>query len=292
MQKRKESIMHEQVLVPGQSAVKVKWNDFPHFTFPWHFHSEMEIVYVLKSEGTRFVGDSMERFGEGDLVLVGSQLPHYWKNDLEYYESHSQLRVNAVVVQFAGDFMDKAIQAYSEMSHIKELFVRAASGVHFTMPENRRLCEMVKALYHFQGFERILQLLKVLDAMAKSKSYRLLAASDYKPGAMSGADYRIEKVLNFINLNYTREISLAAISGQFGMNGSAFSRFFKQKTGKTLVRYVNEMRIGYACKLLQERSLSVSQICYECGFNNISNFNRFFKERMGVSPRRYIAAIQ
>lgn len=103
---------------------------------------------------------------------------------------------------------------------------------------------------------------------------------------------RIEKVLNYLNLNYTKDITLKNMAEQFGMNSSAFSRFFRQKTGKTLVKYVNDMRIAYACKLLQERSLSVSQVCYECGFNNISNFNRFFRERMGVSPRMYVSAIQ
>lgn len=284
--------MHEQVLLPGQSVIKVKWNDFPHFTFPWHFHSEMEILYVMKSEGIRFVGESVERFEQGDLVLVGTQVPHYWKNDREYYDSHSGLRVNAIVVQFSADFMDKAVQNYPEMSHIRELFSRAAHGVHFTMPENIEIGEMMVNLYHRQGFSRLMGLLELLDAMARSKAYRLLSASANVPGTLINPENRIEKVLNYLNLNYTKDITLKNMAEQFGMNSSAFSRFFRQKTGKTLVKYVNDMRIAYACKLLQERSLSVSQVCYECGFNNISNFNRFFRERMGVSPRMYVSAIQ
>jgi AraC-like DNA-binding protein len=292
MPKSSTSIMHEQVLLPGNSPIRVKWNDFSHFTFPWHFHDEMEIVYVLKSRGTRFIADSMERFAEGDLVLVGSQVPHYWKNNLEYYNEDSELRVNAVVVQFSKDFMEKSIQHYPEMAHIKSLFNKAMLGIHFSMPANREIGEKVKALYDLSGFKRMMGLLEILDGMANSSAYRMLATADYNLNPLNVNDFRIEKVLNYINLNYTRKISLTEMARQFGMNISAFSRYFKLKTGKTLIRYINEMRISYACKLLQENSQSISQVCYESGFNNISNFNRFFKEKMGVTPSDYIAVFQ
>jgi hypothetical protein len=179
MPKSPSTIMHEQVLLPGNSPIRVKWNDFPHFTFPWHFHDEMEIVYVLKSQGTRFIADSMERFAEGDLVLVGSQVPHYWKNHQEYYRDDSGLRVNAVVVQFSKDFMEKSIQNYPEMVHLKHLFDRSMLGIHFSMPANSEIGEKVKALYALSGFRRMMGLLEVLDAMAHSSDYRILATADY-----------------------------------------------------------------------------------------------------------------
>lgn len=285
-------LIHEQSVLPDQSPLKVKWNDFPHFTFPWHAHGEMEMVFVLQSSGTRFVGDSMEAFTEGDLVLVGSRLPHYWKNNQDYYNENSGLRVQAIVVQFSPDFMEKAIQNYPEMSAIRDLWLRAGRGVHFPFPENEDLGPLLKKLYDLKGFARLLCFLDLLNKMARSPHYRLLASPEYAVQPSLLGEHRLEKVLNFIHLNYTRTLRLEELAAHVGMNPAAFSRYFKQRTGQTLVRYVNEMRVGYACKLLQEGAPSITQVCFDCGFNNLSNFNRFFKNRMGVSPREYLAVFQ
>lgn len=287
-----QSIMHEQVLIPGGSPIRVKWNDFPHFTFPWHFHHEMEIVYVIRSYGTRFVADSMEPFTEGDLVMVGSQVPHYWKNDEVFYSGNTQMRVNAVVVQFAPDFMEKAINNYPEMSHIKELLKRSALGIHFSRTFSDSIGDDLKQMYHLQGFERLMALLSILNRMASTKAFRTLATPDYSQNPPSVNDFRLNKVLNYLNVNYTSRITLPDLAYRFGMNASAFSRYFKSKTGKTPVEYINEMRINYACKLLQDNSYSVSHVCFECGFNNLSNFNRFFKAKLGVTPKEYLARFQ
>jgi AraC-like DNA-binding protein len=283
-----QSIMHEQVLIPGGSPIRVKWDDFLHFKFPWHFHSEIEIVYVIKSSGIRYVADKMEPFTDGDLVLVGSQVPHYWRNDENYLKGNPNYRVNAVVVQFASDFMEKPFKSYPEMSHIHDLIDRAALGIHFSKEFSHSIGDKIKMLYEQQGFMRFMGLLGILDAMARTKNYRLLASPDYHKKPLNVKDQRLEKVLNFINLNYTEKVTLNQLASRFGMNTSAFSRYFKSKTGKSPVQYINEMRISYACKLLQDHSYSISHICFECGFNNLSNFNRFFKEKMKVSPKEYL----
>lgn len=290
--KKLQNIMHEQVLIPGGSPIRVKWNDYPHFTFPWHFHSEIEIVYVLRSYGVRFVADSLDAFSEGDLVMVGSQVPHYWKNDEVFHQGNPDLKVNAVVIQFSADFLDRSISIYPEFMHIRELFYRSGQGIHFLRSFSETIGEQVKALVKLDGFERFMTLLRVLDAMGRTKEFRLLASPDFKQNPLNVNDQRLNKILNYLNLNYTEKLALSQLASQFGMNTSAFSRYFRQKTGKTLVQYINEMRVKYACKLLQNNENSVSRICYECGFNNISNFNRFFRDIMKMSPKEYIQQIR
>lgn len=281
-------MMHEQVLIPGGSPIRVKWNDYPHFTYPWHFHSEIEIVYVVKSYGMRFVADSLERFKDGDLVMVGSQVPHYWKNDDEFHQGSPNLKVNALVIQFSADFMDRSISSYPEFSHIRDLFSRAGFGIHYSAAFTRSITTQLLKLVKIEGFERFMLLLNILDAMARTKESRLLATPDFKQNPLNVNDQRLNKILNYLNLNYTGKISLVQLARQFGMNASAFSRYFKEKTGKTLVQYVNEIRVKYACKLLQNKNDSISRVCFECGFNNISNFNRFFKSVMKMTPKAYV----
>ncbi|MGQ1945769.1 AraC family transcriptional regulator [Geofilum sp. OHC36d9] len=291
MLKDSRNIMHEQVVIPGGSPIRVKWNDFPHFTFPWHFHSEYEIVYILKSHGTRFIADSLAPFEEGDLVLVGSQVPHYWKNDKAFYDESTALRVNAIVVQFSGDFMRQAILDYPEMGHIKELLNRSSQGIHFSLSFARRYDGLIKALFQNKGFSRLLKLLELLDGMARTKEYCLLGSPDFDQQMPEIRDHRLNKVLNYISLNYTQKMVVSELAFKFGMNAAAFSRFFKSKTGKTPVEYINDMRINYACKLLQNGDLSVSQTCFECGFNNLSNFNRIFKGKMNMTPKEYLVQL-
>lgn len=258
-----KNIMYEQVNIPGGSPIRIKWNHFPHFTFPWHFHSEFEILYVIKSCGKRFVADSIEPFTEGDLVMIGSQVPHYWKNDDTYYHENDSLYVQAVVIQFSADFLNQAINTYPELLHIKELMERSALGIHFPHPENQKIGQLILSLKHKEGFERFITLMHILQQMALTPHYRLLASKTYKQNLPNVNDQRLSKILNYINLNYTEKITLTQLANKFGMNASAFSRYFKEKTAKSPIEYINEMRINYACKLLQNKSSSVSQICFE-----------------------------
>lgn len=277
-------IMHEQISFAPRTLLKVKWDDFPHFTFPWHFHSEFEIVYILKSTGKRFVADSVEPFGEGDLTLLGSNLPHFWKNEIsEDKESH----VNAIVVQFHKDFFKEEINSYSEFHAIRELLKRASRGISFEPASAEKAGKMLKRLLKLKGLERMLYFINILETLAHIDHYRLLASQGYQAGDIKELNTRLDKVMHFINTNYQRKISQEEIASRIGMTTSAFCRYFKEKTGKGFIFFVNEMRIGYACKLLMENHLSISQVCYECGFNNLSNFNRIFKSITGSTPGDY-----
>lgn len=279
-------IMHEQVSFPPRTMLKVKWDDFPHFTYPWHFHSEFEIVYVLKSSGRRFVADSVEPFQEGDITLMGSYLPHFWKSETPG-DTENANRVNAIVVQFHKDFFREEINSYPEFHRINELLKRAARGIHFSKTSGEKIGKMLKRLLKLNGLERMLYFIKLMDTMARTENYRILASNAYQLEEQKELNNRLDKIMHFINTNYQRKISQEEVASKIGMTTAAFCRYFKEKTGKGFIFFVNEMRIGYACKLLIENHLSISQICFECGFNNISNFNRMFKRQTGYAPGEY-----
>jgi AraC-like DNA-binding protein/mannose-6-phosphate isomerase-like protein (cupin superfamily) len=279
--------MHEQIDFPGRSAVKVKLREMPHFTYPWHFHPEYEILYVIDGSGTSFVADSIEEFQSGDLALIGSTLPHFWRSDEKYLNSGGKLRVKYIVIQFPDDFLKDEIANYPEYHLIGDLLERASKGIRFSPEFARKIENKIMKLSKSDGFERIIHLQELLQALAKTQDYKLLAGEFYHQENHTFTNFRLTKVLQFLNTNYQRKIELETVADIANLHPAAFCRFFKEKTGKSLSEYVNDMRIGYACRLIIEGKLSVSQISFESGFNNLSNFNRTFKKHTGYTPTNY-----
>ncbi|MGV8091548.1 MAG: AraC family transcriptional regulator [Mangrovibacterium sp.] len=280
-------IMHEQLNLKGKNSITIKWDEFPHFTFPWHFHPEFELVYILKSFGKRFVADHVEDFHEGDLVLLGSNLPHFWKNDEIFFSNDPRFQVNAIVIHFPSDFFSHQIEDYPEFYKIRKLLNLSGRGISFSRSVSDLVGSGLKRLLKLKGLERTLQFIKILDQLAHSNDYRLLASETYRSDIHGWSSNRLDKVMHIINSSYRESIKLETIAENIGMNPSAFSRYFREKTGKSFTDFVLEMRIGYACKLLIEGNHSVSQICFESGFNNLSNFNRCFKKFTSLTPVLY-----
>lgn len=280
-------IMHEQLSFRGTNSFNIKWDEFPHFTFPWHFHSEYELVYVKKSFGKRFVADHAADFYDGDLVLLGSNLPHFWKNDEAFLKKNPELKVNAIVIHFPANFFQDQLENYPEFFQIRDLLKRASHGIHFDKKTADRLDSKLNQLLTQKGLEQTLAFLGILDNLAKTKQYHLLASESYQPTIENWSNNRLDKVMHIINSNYRQQIKLDVVANYIGMNTTSFCRYFKEKTGKTFIEFVNEMRIGYACKLILEGKQSVSQICFESGFNNLSNFNRCFKKNTNLAPGQY-----
>ena len=281
--------MHENLNLDTGSPIKIKWCDYDYFKFPLHFHDEYEIVYIIKSTGNRFVGNSIEPYSEGDLVLLGNSLPHMYRSDPEYYENNLNLRVNAITIQFSKFFFSHGISQYPELNEIKKLLIRAKQGVYFHKQSNKEIRNRIVKALDLKGLSLLLECIHILSLMSNSKHYTLLNQEDLESTSeYIEADTRLIKVLSFIKREYNRQLTLEKISSVAKMNKSAFCRFFYAKTGKTCTQYINSLRISYACKLLQEKRLSVTEICYECGFNNISNFNRQFKQITKHSPTEYI----
>lgn len=282
-------LLHENLNLDRGSPVKIKWCDYDYFKFPLHFHNEYEIVYILKSTGTRFVGNSIQPYSAGDLVLLGSSLQHMYRSAPEYYKNDKDLRVHAITLQFSKDFFDHAISNYPEFNNIKKLLLKSKRGIYFHKNANQRIRSKITRALDLTGLPLLLECLQILSLMSTTNKISLLNREDSESTSeFIEADARLVKVLSFIKREYNRQLTLKEIAGVAGMNQSAFCRFFLTKTGKTCTEYIHSLRINYACKLLLEGKWTITEICYECGFNNISNFNRQFKRTTKHSPTDYL----
>ena len=267
--------------------VKVKVLEMPYVTYPWHFHDEYEILYVIDGFGTRFIADSIEPFQSGDLVLMGSNVPHFWRSDESYINGDGILKVKYIVIQFPSDFLKEEISNYPEYHLIGELLKKSTRGIKFDADFSMRIAKKIKRVTKENGLERILLLQELLQLMAKSSGTKLLAGEFYKAELHDFTSDRLSKVMLFLNTNYQKKIEHDKVVEIAHLHPSAFCRYFNGKTGKSLSEYVNDMRIGYACRLIIDGKMSISQIGFESGFNNISNFNRTFKKNTGFTPSDY-----
>src|SRR5690554_4142723 len=252
----------------------------------WHNHVELEFQHILKGSGTRFIGDSIETFYSGDLVLVGSHLPHVWRSDKIYYEN-PELRTEVILTQFTKDFAGKDFLDLPEMLGVKELINDAVMGLQIIGATREIISKRLMGLIELEGGERLLEFIKILHYVAKTKEYRKLSTVGFMASYQSKGSDRINKVFDFIMNNFTEDISLAETAEIAHMNETAFCRYFKSVTLKTFTEFVNEVRVGYACKLLLHEKLNVASVGYESGFKNVSYFNRVFKHTIGVTPLEY-----
>lgn len=268
-------------------SFRAKLNHYPYFLKVWHFHPEMELVYLKKSEGTRFIGDSIERFEKGELVLIGENLPHMWLNSDEYFEKSSKRMAEAIGIHFKKDFLGKTFFETPEMKHISKLFERARLGIKFLNP-SQSVCKKINNLVKLEGYEKLMGFISILHDLALHKSYELLSSQGYADSFHHIDNENMTKTYEYVYKNFTQSIYLKDVANLIHMNPASFSRFFKRINNKTFSRFLNEVRIGYACKLMIEENKDITSICFESGFNNISNFNRQFKNIKKMSPTNYI----
>jgi len=279
--------MHEHIDFPLQSAIKVKWQRKPHFTYPWHFHSEYEILYVIEGEGNSFVANNIESFQSGDLALLGSNLPHFWRSDEKYHAKDSQEIINYIVIQFSNELLNESFLKFVEFQRINDLLKQSVRGIRFLEPFSEKAGKKIIKIARSKGFKQLILLLELLQEFGNTDQYRLLASELYNEQEQNFSNDRMAKVLHYINTSYQQKVELEKVASIANLHPAAFCRYFKEKTGKSLSEYLNNMRLSYACRLLLERKLSVSQICFECGFNNLSNFNRTFKKHTAYTPTEY-----
>ncbi len=271
---------------PAQSQpFIVRENRYPNFLKIWHYHAELELVVINESTGTRFVGDSIEKFEPGEVVLIGKNLPHMWLNDEKYFQEGSNLIASGYSIHFREDFVGQPFLELPPTEVLGQLFKKAKRGIRFTNLNFPITEQLANLLAESNDFSRLLQFLQILYKLAKYDEIELLSSEGYRNTKISeGSDETHE----FIFKNFNKPIKLADVAAIAGMNPSAFSRYFKRIHRKTFSRYLIEIRIGYACKLLMENKSNVSTICYESGFNNISNFNKQFRKIMGMNPTEYV----
>ncbi|TVP51550.1 MAG: AraC family transcriptional regulator [Mongoliibacter sp.] len=273
---------------PFDKSFNSALHEYPHFLNVWHYHPELELVYILKSTGTRFIGDSIRPFEAGELVLIGEGLPHMWQNDPAYFDKGSELRAEAITLHFKKDFGGKALLEMTEMFQIQQLMEISGQGIVFNQKTAEMAKEMMFEIHQTDGFERLILFLKLLQNLALQRDFQLLSTKGFSNPAEKTGDLRIDKVYAFTFNNFRKNITLDQVADVANLNPTAFCRFFKKHTKKNYSKFLNEIRIGYACKLLLEERLNISEVGYESGFNNLSNFNRQFKGMMGISPSQFL----
>lgn len=268
----------------SDSSFAVQEFDSGYFNTPWHFHPEYELVYILESEGTRFVGDKIDTFKPGDVVLLGANLPHWYRNDTSYYENDPHLKARSIVVQFNPDFLGETFLFSREMYEIHQVLQKAQRGLELYGNLSSEISKMMLAIRELKGMDRLLHLLLILNTISKSEEYNVLSNKGPSVGINTSDPKRLNKIYEHVMKNFTETITIEDVSSLINMCPSTFCRYFKKRTRSTFTHFLNEIRIGHACKLLIEEDLNITEICYRSGFNNISYFNRQFKTHKKLTP--------
>ena len=255
------------------------------FLFPIHCHAEFELNFIENGAGVRrIVGDSVEEIGNYELTLVaGERLEHAWEQG-----NCRSADVREITIQFSRTLFPEELLARKQFRTIREMFLKAANGLTFSLKAIMKVYNLLDVLASEpDGFEQYQRLLQILYTLSNDEGARVLASSSFANMEHNVESRRVRKVQEYINAHYSEEIRLEDCAAMVGMSPSAFSRFFKQHTGRTLMDYIIDIRLGNAARLLVDTSEGISEISYACGFNNLSNFNRAFKARRGYTPRDF-----
>ena len=273
--------------IPDQRTFVVRELIAPSFDTNWHFHPEYQLFLVLEGRGTRFVGDTMKPFREYDLVFTGPNLPHLWRNDKEYFDKSQPLNTHGIVIYFSADFIGEGLLEKEEFEALKHLLQASVRGLEIMGDTNRLIRPMMKRLLSLKGLQSIIHLLKILQLMAVSKDCHPIVQAGYTNLNKASEEDRMSLVHDYVMDHFKEGIRLEDVSTLTNMTVSSFSRYFKSRMNKSFSDFLSDVRISHACKLLHEEAINISEVCYESGFNTLSNFNRQFKDRMGVTPSIY-----
>jgi AraC-like DNA-binding protein len=255
----------------------------PYFDAPYHFHPEFELTLILKSSGKRFVGNNVTDFEVGDLVLLGPNLPHCWRNESIGQDHASE----SIVIQFKEDFLGENFFKMPETKGIRDLLEKSKSGICITGKTRDRIGREIEFLLNAPPIQRLLGLIDLLNTIANSGEYKKINSQDITYNLSDLDMRRINRVYAYVIENYTTEVHLETAAHLANMTETAFCRYFKKITKKTFLDLVTEFRVKHACQLLGTTEKQVSEICFECGFGNISHFNKQFKTVTGHSPLNY-----
>ena len=270
-----------------QSSFSARHDVQANFGSLWHYHPELELHHVIRGKGVRLIGDNIGNFSEGEVILLGSNLPHMWQCNEEYYQNHPTRKAEAIVIQFLPDCLGRDFINLPEAYLLPKLFENARKGMKFTGRTRARMVELMHKATQATEIERLIVLLSILRTMAETDEYQHIASAHafYKSNEMDAV--RINKVCTYTLSNYKKEINLEEIAAIANLSVTSFCRYFKLMTKKTFYDFLIEIRISHACRLLVEDLLPTEVICFECGFNNVSNFYRHFKKVTDMTPLEY-----
>ncbi len=270
---------------PDQSFMMSR-HDFQHFLKLWHYHEELELVFIEKSEGTRFIGDSIDRFETNDLLLIGSNLPHMFQNDKAFFEPDSTARAVAQVIHFHPQFLNTQLGQIPEFIPLDQLLKDAALGIRFSKKATEAVNDEIAKINELSGAASLICFLNILNILSQD-DYTTIASPGFVSQFEGVSDERLGQVYDYVMNHFQEKISIEEIADLVSMNKASFCRYFKRITQKTFTDFLNDIRIGFACKMLLENHMSILEVCYHCGYNNVSHFNRQFRKKMKLSPSAY-----
>ena len=274
-----------KIIPPIQNSMVVKTDNA--LKTAWHFHPEIELLYCIKGKGTNFIGNSITSITEGEFFLFGKNLPHTRLADDSYYELNSNEIPEAIVIQFREDFLGDKFLEVSEFAHLKKLLERASRGIQFSGTTREQVTAKLIKIRQMNGLPSILELLHILDILARSDEYVFINPVDYVVQIHEHPSIKINKVYQYTISHFRENISLDVVACLTNHSIAAFCRYFKAHTRKTYFQYLTEIKIAYACKLLGEGNLDVNEVCLSSGFNNLSNFHKQFKKIVKSTPSEY-----
>ncbi|TVT43303.1 AraC family transcriptional regulator [Hymenobacter setariae] len=277
-----------KVPISTQNSFSVRHERRANFGTIWHYHPELELHYVIRGEGVRLVGDNISNFSSNEIVLLGENLPHTWRCKEEYFQQNSELAVEAIVIQFLPDCLGRYLLGLPEAYLLPKLFEKAKNGLIVSGEAKEKLIPLMYAAVKATNLNRIIVLLSILKVLAETDESEAIATTYHAFAQSNESDtIRINKVCSYTLTNYKKEITLEEIASISNLSVTSFCRYFKFITKKTYYDFLIEIRISHACRLLIEDKLPTEVLCFECGFNNVSNFYRHFKKITKMTPLEY-----
>jgi AraC-like DNA-binding protein len=276
-----------KVANPTLKSFSIRHDYLPYFYNQYHYHPEVELLFIQEGTGTQFVGDSIQRFEGGDLLLIGSDCPHYLRSDNKYFSGDPNLYVSALVIHFNPSIFGKDFLALLENRHIDQLLEKSKKGLRILGSLKSEITEIMKKMIVSDKGNMMLALYTLLDLLAYSNEYELLGTRIMEGNHNDKETERINAIYTYAAKHFKRKISIDEIAGVAHLSANSFCRYFKNKTKKNFSHFLNEIRVEYACKKIRENQLQVTQVGYEAGFNNFVNFNNAFKKITGKTPTQY-----
>ncbi|MEO7992207.1 MAG: helix-turn-helix domain-containing protein [Chryseolinea sp.] len=270
-----------------QESFRLQEDHVPHFYDYLHQHPEIQLTLILHSEGKVIAGDYIGTFKPGDVFLIGPNLPHVFRNDAQYYDPSNKVQAHSVSVYFEWQSFGERFLSMPELKGLLEFNKLSERGVFVKEPVRNRIAHLIKQLFRTSDMDRLIVLLKILNILSNTKDIYPLASSGIYNEFDEIDGKKLADVYRFTMSEYHRKIQLDEVAAVANMTINSFCRYFKKRTRKSYIDFLTEIRIGQARKLLQEKDLSISQICYEVGFNNLSNFNRKFREVCSITPTEF-----
>lgn len=279
--------LHFKVPRLKEETIRVECWDLDNFFEPIHFHEEFQITLILEGGGSLFVSDSVIQFKKGEVYLFGKNLPHVFRNSGNEYQTNGKKKARAISVFFNQDVLKNSLTEIPESYAIRRLIDLAVYGIRISECKQAKVCEKLNGLPEKNSFEKFLGLLEILECISKDNHLDFISCQGIPIHTVQENIPKINMVFDFIRNNYSERITLRQVADLVNMSPTAFCRFFKYKSQKTFSRFLIEVRIANACKLLFQDDFNTSECCYSCGYNNLSNFHKHFKSVTGMTPLEF-----